>query len=941
MALDPLDFENRPFINALSRKQRKAFMTITTERLIQAIWRVFFWVLFICGLWMLNLPAFFGQTANILTTVIFIVGCFYFLRKDTLSFKFPREKTLNTELEKQSELPRGQIALLEDKLANPRKHSTRDLWNLSQKNALHTMEQLQSPKVRTILTRQDPYAYRFIALLVFIAGILVSGTQWQNRIWNGLIPISPSVAISQGKETQIWIKPPEYTLQPEIYISGRGTYEETIAIPESSEIKLRLHSSFGHIVSPYLKMGKNSIKIPKLENGLYGLDTTIEESTALSVTQLGIARIRINYDYVIDQPPEIYTPISDKQAELEDIEGIVVETDLPPMDDNENAGSEEQTTTEEKEQTDTAAAPTNPEDQYEELSDFRLRFPIAVKDDYSVTELHMKMNLDEMVEDKPLGGEFTDIRLIMSRPDTEFKIAPIYDLAWHTWAGLPVTFDFTAYDHKKQKAELQRISLTLPEKHFEHPMAKTIIALRKRLAWDYNDSFIDIAENLEALLTAPDYFQHNPVIFLGLRTASSRLYYVDKKPQSDRTAAAEDLIDLLWNLAIAIEDGNLSLAMRELREAQRALENAMRDPNASDEEIARLMDNLRQKMMEYFVEMQREAQKRMQDGENFPQISPDQFSQLISPDSLAKLMQDIENAMKSGDEEKARELMSQLQRMMEMMGSAGEMQLPQDMQMMKKGINELQQLIEKQEALLEKTKKQANLQKLLDRQKTKEKPKSSMPTMDEILKDFGMDSAPPPPSQPNKQEQATPQAEQKDKQQPAPDNNEDGSTAPMSLNTAEHKAEQQALRYILGRLMLEAAEKLDEIPENMGKAEQEMRGSEEALAEVNPKSAIPHQEQAIEHLKESQKQLSQQLQARLQQMIGIGFSGAQRYDPLGRPYGGDQDENGSAHGSPVKIPDEQEKKRVDEILRTLRDRSGDRSRPRDELDYYRRLLRQF
>lgn len=929
MAIDPIDFENRPFLNALAKKQRKAFVALTIEHIIQGIWRLFFWVLFICGLWMLGIPSFFGQAANILTTLIFVIGCIYFLKKDALLFKFPHDKTLNLQLEKQSALPRGQIALLEDKLANPRKHETRDLWNLSQKTALHTMAHLKTPSIRTFLSRRDPYAYRFIALIMFIAGLMVSGNAWQDRISAGLMPISPSFAISQGKDTQIWIKPPEYTLQPEIYISGHGTYAQTIDIPEESEIKLRLYSSFGKLFTPYLKIGQDSHIIPNLENGLYGIETTITDATSLSVTQLGISRAKINYNYINDTPPEIYTSHNEQDStnsqSFDGVEDIIVETEIPTenTDTTQEQDTTEPTTTEED---------LEPEEQYEQLSDFRLRFPLAVKDDYSVTELHMKMDIDEMVEDKPLGGSFTDIRLIMSRPNTEFKISPTYDLAWHTWAGLPVTFEFTAHDHKKQTSSLQKISLVLPERHFEHPMAKTIIALRKRLAWDYNDSFIEVAQNLEVLLSAPDYFQNNPIIFLGLRTASSRLYYVDKKPQEDRITAAEDIIDLLWNLAISIEDGNLALAMRELRDAQRALENAMRDPNSSDEEIAQLMDNLRQKMMEYFVEMQRDAQKRMQDGDDFPQFSPDQFSELISPDSLAKLMEEIENAMKSGDEEKARELMSQLQRMMEMMGNAGQMQMPKDMQMMKKGINELQQLIEKQEALLEKTNKQANLQKLLNKhqkQRKKNAP-SSMPTMDEILKDFGMNNAPPTPKQENNTP-TPPPTDQKNTEQ----------NAPMNIDTSENRAEQQALRYILGQLMLEASEKLDEIPENMGNAEQEMRGSEEALAQVDPKSAIPHQEKAIEHLKEAQEQLSQQLKARLQQMIGIGFSGAQRYDPLGRPYGGDQDENGSAHGSPVKIPDEQEKKRVDEILRTLRDRSGDRSRPQDELDYYRRLLRQF
>lgn len=56
---------------------------------------------------------------------------------------------------------------------------------------------------------------------------------------------------------------------------------------------------------------------------------------------------------------------------------------------------------------------------------------------------------------------------------------------------------------------------------------------------------------------------------------------------------------------------------------------------------------------------------------------------------------------------------------------------------------------------------------------------------------------------------------------------------------------------------------------------------------------------------------------------------------------GEEEGNGPHHGSQVKIPDEAEKKRVEEILKELRRRSGEMERPPEEREYYRRLLRQF
>ena len=140
--------------------------------------------------------------------------------------------------------------------------------------------------------------------------------------------------------------------------------------------------------------------------------------------------------------------------------------------------------------------------------------------------------------------------------------------------------------------------------------------------------------------------------------------------------------------------------------------------------------------------------------------------------------------------------------------------------------------------------------------------------------------------------------------------------------------------------MMDVADKLDEVPENMGKAEQEMRSSAEELGKNNPAMSLPSQNKAVQYLKDAQEKLEKQFSKRMQQMVGIGLSGTgQQFDPLGRPYNNGQ--NGQNTESTIKIPDEAEKKRVDEIIRQLRHRSGDRSRSREELQYYRRLLRQF
>jgi len=917
--IEPINKRYRPFLLFLKRKRRGAFGVLTLEKIVSHTWRLCFWCLFFAGLWMLALPAFFGTAISVMALLIFLIGVAHFIRTDILNFSFPDPEDIDQRLETRSTLGRGHIALIEDQLANPAIISTRLLWHKAQRDGLFLLKKLHIPGLQTRLSQKDPHALRFIALLVFFSGLFVAGHNWKERIINGLTPISPSLlSLSQEHNTDLWITPPDYTQMPQIHLSGTGHYEGILDIPEGSTYRIRMRNRLGKIFSPHLHIGKTNTALTYMEDGLYGKKGIVQPGKSMRITQALLPRTVWTYNYLIDTPPKIRSDIETK-----------ADTDTEAKAET-KIQTETQTIEEEQKET------TIPDKilAYEILDDAQIRFPLVVKDDYGVKELHMTMRLDEMIEDAPLGLETQEVRLIMSQPGDEFRIAPIYDISWHSWAGLPVTFEFTATDHKGQNGTLDKISLTLPERTFKHPLAKSLIAARKTLAWDYKGSFREIALNLERLLNIPDLFQNDPVVFLAIRSASSRLFHNDNKPESQRIKAAREVIKLLWDTALVVEDGDVVIALRELRDAQRKLENAMRDPDTNERKIQALMDELRQKMVNYFTEVHREMQKRIAQGENMPSMAPEDFGTLISPDTLANLMAQIQQAMRDGNEQQAKELMSKLQRMMEMIDPSKDAKLPRDMQMMREGVNELQKLIERQESLIKQTEEQAEKQHRLGLgsnnmpQKTKPNTASpgitqrDLPALEQMLKDFGMDSVPPAPESPEPQEHA----QNTDKQQ--------------QIDTRQNKVEQDTLRDILGQLMMDAAEKLNEVPEKMGMAEQEMRGSAEELGENNPTGSLPHQNKAAQYLKDAQEGLAKQFRQRMKQMVGIGLSGrGQQFDPLGRPYNNDQ--NGQNSDSTIKVPDEAEQKRVDKIIRQLRQRSGDRSRSREELEYYRRLLRQF
>ena len=96
-----------------------------------------------------------------------------------------------------------------------------------------------------------------------------------------------------------------------------------------------------------------------------------------------------------------------------------------------------------------------------------------------------------------------------------------------------------------------------------------------------------LADLQDALMLAPEETIPNLTHYLLFQSVRGRLE--NARSESDLREA----IDYMWGVALQIEDGNLSLAARKLRDAQQALADALEN-GASDEEIAKLMDELRE-----------------------------------------------------------------------------------------------------------------------------------------------------------------------------------------------------------------------------------------------------------------------------------------------------------------------------------------------------------
>lgn len=825
MLIDPLNREQIKITQRLKRQRFMARLVLAIERLLAGLWRSVSWVLFFSAIWLFGFPTALGNFFSFLTAIIFVCGLIFLMVKDQRYLRWPSTYEANRRLEIDSGFSHRPLCSLDDTLVNTENYEARSLWSSGKERLLGTLDRVKLNPPDFNLNKHDPLGLRYGAAILFLIGMLVAGPLWQTRIYDAFSSLNIEFKSDSPDTIALWITPPTYTKAAQIIL--RGNEDEKLFIPKNSTLKAIINGGIG---KPSLYIDERKFSFKNLGNDTYSLEINVPHGKRLSIKQMFIERASWDLEVLPDLTP------------------VVILKDAP-----------------------------------ETTSTGSLRFPLMVYDDYSVRDLKVTMRLDESAENAPYGENFSQRRTILSPARTEFLIHPLYDLTAHPWAGQPVTFEFEVFDNLGQSATTPPISVILPERKFSHPVAKQIIALRKALIRTPESPYRDIAKAIESILITPNLYQHDEIVFLNLRSASARLFY--NKPSLETSQA---VVQQLWQTALRVEDGNLTMAARTLSDAQKALQDALNNPETTDQDIAALMQEVRQAMAAYFMSVQKEMQKRIADGDHVPLVSPEMMEHMISPNALADFLNKLEGQMLSGNRQAAQEMLAQLQRMMEALDPSMAGPMPPDMQMMSKGVSDLQALVERQEVLLEQTQAQAKQEYNF-----------------KILREkMGDDFAFP------------------------------------EINTAPNKIEQEDLRHILGQLMLDASDALNNIPQEMGLAEREMRASSDALGQNQAQISVEHQQHALAYLKQAQDNLSQQFMARMQQIGGMMFGSTMRFDPLGRPMGNDETK-GFGGDSDVKVPSDAQRNRAREILDLLRRRSGERDRPKIEREYYRRLLRQF
>lgn len=199
---------------------------------------------------------------------------------------------------------------------------------------------------------------------------------------------------------------------------------------------------------------------------------------------------------------------------------------------------------------------------------------------------------------------------------------------------------------------------------------------------------------IEALTLAPERFYDDLTVYTGLRTA----YWQLDRTMPELVADAVPTIELLWDLALHVEDGNLSLAAQELRAIAKALQDALAR-GAPMDEIKRLLQRYQEALERYLAAL---AEKSLAEAEDALE-PPSMDGATIDQQDLLDLLKAIEDLARTGDTAAASELMAQLQRMLENMTMSAQAGMTGPESELAGKIEDLSDLIGKERALMDET----------------------------------------------------------------------------------------------------------------------------------------------------------------------------------------------------------------------------------------------
>jgi len=533
------------------------------------------------------------------------------------------------------------IASLQDSPAiNGKDPFARALWEAHieemKAQALAARVPLPAPE----LAGRDQYGLRLLALTGVVAALLFApkfGVETlQATIGGEAVASGPSVAI------EAWASPPAYTGKPAIYLTELEA-GAVVELPIGSEITLRTYGD-----------GEFS-----LTEGVSG------EAAALVAPEEGAPARDGRFAVLLNGAVEVF----DGKNTLGKWQVSVV-ADAPPTIDVPDGISKSR--------------------------EGELSIEYAATDDYGIvsTRYVIHPELDQVPrryglapEPVKLPEDFTgELPLPFTQDLSDVKETLLADFSKEMWAHLPVSITLEVTDGAGQTASVELATDELPALSFFDQLAAAIVEQRRDLMWSPEND-MRVSRVLRAASYKPeDGLFPNASSYLLLRSAIRRMGYQmeDGLNEAERT----DLEELLWRIALQIENGDLSGAEARLQRAQDRLSQALEN-GATNEEIAGLMDELREATRDYMDELAQNMDPNQQQAQG--------ETQTMTSDQLQEMLDRIQELSEQGRTEEAQQLLDELQNFMNNMqmvqgSGSGAQQQSSEQQQLQDGLQEQQEL---------------------------------------------------------------------------------------------------------------------------------------------------------------------------------------------------------------------------------------------------------
>ena len=771
-------------------------------------------------------------------------------------------------------------ALLDEQAIGDADEASAAVWRAHKRRMAERAAQAQAVPADLRVSSRDPYALRYVAVLVFAVAVFF-GSIW--RVGTVAEMASGGAGtLAAGPVWEGWAEPPRYTGKPTLYLNDQAA--GSLELPVGTIITMRLYGEVGALTVAESVSG-NLVEVDAEAPPQMAFDFRVMQDGALAIEGPG-ARA---WDVTVraDAAPEI------------------VILGLPEV----SAMGE-------------------------------MRLPFAAKDDYGVEASEARIMLDLASVERRYGlTAEPDMRpeVIVPLPmpiagdRVAFEENLIDDFSEHPWANLPVTVAMTALDAAEQQAQTAPMQMTLPGRRFFDPTAAAVIEMRRDILWSRANAK-RTAQVLRAISYLPEDAFRKETTALRLRKMIGRIetYARFGLDEENQNLLARDM----WDLALELEEGDLEDARERMRRAQERLNEAMKN-GASDEEIAELMQELRRATDEFMQQLQREQAER-QDGEQQQSQQQQGETMQMTQDDLQRMMDRIQELMEEGRMAEAEQALRELQEMMENMQMAEGQQGQGSQSPGQQAMEGLAETLREQQGLSDQAfrdlQEQFNPNAQAGESQQNEGRNGGQGRGESHEGQQGQGEG----QQEQQQGEQGGGGEQREGEGQAQGQGTEQSLAERQQQLRDELSRQEGRMPGQGTPEGDAArDALDRAGEAMDQAEQNLRNGE--LAE-----AIDNQSQAMEALRDSMRSLGEALAEQEQnQQQGQGQQDGDRRadnrDPLGRSQGSE----GAAGSDEQADLNDDAYGRARELLDEIRRRSGEAARPEAERDYLNRLLDRF